>query len=456
MKTQVFRTSRDENERLTPVSFHARRSERIQTDPDVEIRLDPSVRYQQVRGFGGAITEAAAYTLSRLPEAARNEVIGACFDAEVGNRYTMSRLHINSCDFSLENYDYVADGDRSLESFDISREERWVLPVVRQARETAGGQLFLLAAPWSPPGWMKTNGEMNHGGSLLPEFRPTWAAYLVKYLQAMRAHGVTVSALSAQNEPAATQTWDSCVYSAPEEREFVKKHLGPTLHENDLGDVKLLIWDHNRDIMVERVRGVLSDPEAAQYVWGVGHHWYQGEEFENLSLVHDAFPDTHLIFTEGCQEGGVHLGSWFTGERYGRNIIGDMRNWVEGWTDWNIVLDETGGPNHVGNYCDAPIIADTKSGELHYNSSYWYIGHFSRFVSPGSTRIDSRSAGSYVEGVSHVAFETPEGSIVTVVMNESDRDYTLRVKPTGTQEDLSMVSIEIPAHGIITAIFPES
>lgn len=461
MNTQVLRSSRGEGERLTSVPFQRLRSHR-HSRADVQIVVDASMKYQQVRGFGGAITEAAGYTLARLPEAARSEVVSAYFDGEAGNHYTMTRLHINSCDFALENYDYVAEGDRSLSSFDISREERWVLPVVREARAAAGGALFTLASPWSPPGWMKTNGQMNGGGTLLPEFRTTWAAYLVAYLQRMRSLGIDVSGLSAQNEPAAMQTWDSCVYSASEEREFVKNHLGPGLRENELGEVKLLIWDHNRDIIVERVRDVLSDPEAARFVWGVGHHWYQGEEFEHLSAIHDMFPDTHLIFTEGCQEGGVHLGAWFTGERYGRNIIGDMRNWVEGWIDWNIVLDETGGPNHVGNYCDAPIIADTRSGELHYNSSYWYIGHFSRFVPPGSTRIASSFLGTIPAQLSHVAFAIPDGSIVTVVMNESDGDHTVTITPNQGGGDRGSgntgdgappgLSVEIPAHGIITAI----
>jgi glucosylceramidase len=449
---EVFRTRRDEAERLTPISCD--QVPAGHRDCDIQIVVDPTVRYQRIRGFGGAITEAAAYTLSRLPERVRDQVITAYFDPAVGHRYTMSRLHINSCDFSLENYTYVSPDDRSLNSFDLSREERWVLPVVRQAQTVAGAPLFLLASPWSPPDWMKTNGEMNNGGKLLPEFHSTWAQYVVKYLYAMRNRGVPVQAISVQNEPAATQTWDSCRYSAAEERDYVKNHLGPALHENGLEAVKLLIWDHNRDLVFERAREVLSDPAASRYVWGVGHHWYGSEEFQNLSTVHDSFPDTHLIFTEGCQEGGVHLGQWFTGERYGRNIIGDLRNWVEGWIDWNIVLDETGGPNHVGNNCDAPIIADTRSGELHYNSSYWYIGHFSRFVPPGSTRISSTDAALSETAASHVAFETPDGSLVTVVMNESDDDLRVEIATDHERSgsERSGTVLELPAHSIVTVV----
>jgi len=436
------------------------------TTDSTEIRVVPGRKFQPIRGFGGAVTEAAAYTLSRLPENTRHQIISDYYDPTSGHGYVMSRVHIHSCDFSLENYTYVADGDRSLGSFDMAREERWVLPVLRRAQLDAGRPLFLLASPWSPPGWMKTNGDMNGGGSLLPEFRRTWADYVLRYLQSMSSRGAPVAALSVQNEPAAVQVWDSCIYSAREERDFVRDYLGPALHQSQLADVKLLIWDHNRDLVFERAKDVLSDTAASQYVWGVAHHWYNSEEFDNLSRVHDAFPEKHLIFTEGCQEGGVHLGEWYTGERYGRNIIGDLRNWVEGWIDWNIVLNETGGPNHVGNYCDAPIIADTRSGEIHYNSSYWYIGHFSRFVPPGSVRIESVGSGD-AANPTHCAFETPSGDIVVVIMNESDVDMAVdlqflalddekpalsRTPTTNDHSSRTGVHLELPGHSIITAV----
>ncbi|MFW6361886.1 MAG: glycoside hydrolase family 30 protein, partial [Spirochaetota bacterium] len=375
------------------------------------------------------------------------------------------RLHINSCDFSLENYSYVDDYDTRLESFDISREARWVIPTVQEAGALAGRPLFLLASPWSPPAWMKSNGRMNGGGTLLPEFRRTWADYYVRYVQAMAARGIKIAALTVQNEPAAEQLWDSCLYSAAEERDFLRDYLGPALQGVETGvetrdgagfsGLKLLIWDHNRDLVFERARTVLSDQAAARYVWGVGHHWYVSEEFENLSRLHHAFPDQHLVFTEGCQEGGPQVGEWFTGERYGRNIIGDMRNWVEGWIDWNIVLDENGGPNHVGNYCDAPVIADTAAGEVYFNSSYWYIGHFSRFVPPGSLRIASDDAGAAGEagtadpsaGLHHIAFLTPAGELVIVIMNESERDRRVALC---WASNAAAASCEVPAHSIVT------
>ena len=164
-----------------------------------------------------------------------------------------------------------------------------------------------------------------------------------------------------QNEPAAKQTWESCLYTAEEERDFVRDHLGPALHAAGHADVKLLVWDHNRDLLVERATPIYADAEAARYVWGAALHWYVSEDFTQSSALHAAFPDKHILFTEGCWEGGVKLGQWDRGERYSRNMIGDLRNWVCGWIDWNMVLDTRGGPNHVGNWCDAPVLVDAET-----------------------------------------------------------------------------------------------
>ncbi|PYZ96398.1 glucosylceramidase [Alteribacter lacisalsi] len=406
-----------------PIPFE---SENSGGEPPVTV--DPGTEYQEWMGFGGAFTEAAAYTLSQVSPAHRERAITAYFSEGDGLGYNLGRTHIHSCDFSLENYTYVDEGDTALDSFSIDRENKYVLPLIHDAVKEAGKELTMLASPWSPPAWMKTNGEMNHGGALKPEFREAWARYYVKYIEAMEQAGVPIWGVSVQNEPAAKQVWDSCLYTAEEERDFIKDHLGPAFEQHGLEDKKIVIWDHNRDIIVERAETVLSDPDAAKYVWGTGNHWYVSEEFENLSIVHEKFPDKHLLFTEGCIEGGVQLGAWHTGERYARNIIGDMNNWLEGFIDWNLVLNEEGGPNHVGNFCDAPIIADTKKDELHFNSSYYFIGHFSKFIRPGARRIHSETA---VTDVSVTAFKNPDGSVVLVVLNEKETDVPFAISMEG-------------------------
>ncbi|MYL32004.1 glucosylceramidase [Pontibacillus yanchengensis] len=433
-------TARDTEDRLTEketVSFTS-------DNQEADICIDPSITYQSIFGFGGAFTEATAYTLSQMSEDKRAEVLHKYFDQNEGIGYNIGRVHIHSCDFALENYTYVQEGDVDLATFDISRDHKWVLPLLKDAMKVKGDTIPLLASPWSPPAWMKTNQDMNNGGQLLPEYQQTWAKYYATFIQEYQREGLEIWGVSVQNEPAAVQVWDSCIYSAEEERDFVKNHLGPTLHENGLEDINILIWDHNRDQIVERASTVLSDPEAAKYVWGTGFHWYVSEDFEQVGEVHNRFPDKHLLFTEGCQEGGVKLGEWFTGERYGRNMIGDLNNWTEGYLDWNMVLNEDGGPNHVQNLCDAPIIADTKTNELHYNSSYYYIGHFSKFIRPGALRIGVTNHHDVLETTS---FRNKDGSIAVVVMNESDEHQAFSL---GDCDHL--IHFELPAHSIATYI----
>lgn len=444
---KTYLTQKDSEARLSEQESKIWQTRNAGQTADLEIR--PEVTYQKMLGFGGAFTEAAAYTLSRISEDKRAEVIRSYFDTEDGIGYTIGRVHIHSCDFALGNYTYVEDNDTELKTFDISRDHKWVLPLIKDAMKVKGGGITMLASPWSPPAWMKTNGDMNHGGQLKQEYAEVWARYYTKFIRAYEAAGVPIWGITVQNEPAAVQRWDSCIYSGEEERDFVKNHLGPIMHQEGLQDVNILIWDHNRDVIVERASAVLSDPEAAKYVWGTGFHWYCSEEFENVGKVHDLFPDKHLLFTEGCKEAGVKLGEWFTGEHYGRNMIGDLNNWTEGYLDWNIVLDETGGPNHVNNLCDAPIIADTTTNTLLYNSSYYYIGHFSKFIRPGAVRI-GLEAKSNPAGVYTTAFLNEDGTVAVVVMNESDADHSFSL---GCGEQ--WLELNLPAHAIATYLMEQ-
>jgi glucosylceramidase len=393
------------------------------------VLVDTAQRFQSIEGFGGAFTEAAAVTLDKLKATARAEIIRAYFDPVAGNAYSLCRTHINSCDFALGNYAYTeVPGDVELKHFRIDRDRQSLIPLIKEAQRVAGGSLKLFASPWSPPAWMKTNGEMNHGGKLKPDCRDAWARYYCRYIHEYEREGIPIWGLTVQNEPEATQRWDSCVWSGEEERDFVRDHLGPTLAREGLAGVRVIIWDHNRERMVERAQTVLDDPAAARYVWGVGFHWYCADCFDNVQLVHDLYPDKALVFTEGCQEGGPHTGSWLLGERYGRSMIADLNRWTVGWVDWNILLDETGGPNHVGNYCSAPIIADTRTSAVLYQSSFYYIGHFSRFIRPGAQRILCASSRDDLETT---AFLNPDATIAVVVLNRSERALPFALKYAG-------------------------
>ncbi len=400
-------------------------------------------RFQRLQGFGGAFTEAAAVTWQALGAAQREQVLQDCFSPTAGHGYSLCRVHMNSCDFALGHYAHVpVPGDVELHSFSIERDRQALLPFIQAALKVAGRPIQLMVSPWSPPAWMKSNGQMHGGGKLLPQFRAAWAQCFVRFIQAYEDEGVPVWAVSLQNEPAATQVWDSCLYSAEEERDFVRDHLGPALAGAGLGHVKIVIWDHNRDFLVQRASVVYSDALAAQYVWGAGFHWYGEDHFEQVQLVHDAWPDKQLLFTEGCQEGGPHEGSWALGERYARSMINDLNRWTVGWIDWNLLLNSSGGPNHVGNLCSAPILADLVSNTLLHQSSYFYIGHFARFVRPGAQRVLCAASRQALETT---AFVDQEGAMAVVVMNRSEQAIAFRL-----QVDAASWATELPARAIAT------
>lgn len=445
----VFLTSRDGAARLSPQPPAAFAPAADSHLPAVVV--DAAHRFQTIEGFGGAFTESTAVTLQKMPAAARNEIINAYFNPATGHGYNLCRVHMNSCDFSTGNY-ACADvaGDFELKHFNINRDRQALLPLIKDAFAAAGGPFKLFFSPWSPPAWMKTNGEMNRGGKLKPECRDAWALHYCRFAQAYEKEGVPFWGLTVQNEPEATQRWDSCVYTAEEERDFIRDHLGPALHRDGLDHLKLMIWDHNRDVIYQRAKVVYDDPKAAKYVWGAAFHWYVGDYFENIQRVHEAWPDKQLLFSEGCQECGngfdAWLGNWTVGERYGRSIIQDLNHWTTGWVDWNLVLDETGGPNHVHNFCSAPIIADTRNGKVLYQSSYWYLGHFSRFIKPGARRIVCACGKDELETT---AFVNPDGTIAVVVMNRTDLPVNFVLRHEG-----QMLTLRSPARSIQTICIP--
>lgn len=409
--------------------------------------VDPTKKFQTVIGIGGALTDAAAETFYKLPLADQQEILRAYFDPRQGIGYTLGRTSINSCDFSSESYTYVTNDDLTLASFNIAHDLKYRIPFIKEVLATAGRKHFkLFASPWSPPAWMKSNDSMLHGGHLKRKYYSLWAKYYVKFIQAYRRHGVPIWGLTVQNEPMASQKWESCIYTADQERNFVAQALGPTLEKAGLKGVHIMIWDHNRDMMYQRSEVVLEDPNAARYVWGVAFHWYVGNNFENVQLVHEAFPKIHLMFTEGCNGpfNMAQINDWKWGERYGESMIHDFNNGVVGWTSWNVLLDQQGGPNHVDNFCFAPIIANTKTGKLYFMNSYYYVGQFSKFVRPGARRIVSSSS---TDNLLTTGFLNKDGKIAVIVMN-----------PTGTNQPFYLwmqgraAKTDSPAHSIMTLI----
>jgi glucosylceramidase len=414
--------------------------------------VDPGRRFQTFLGIGGALTDAAAEVFDLLPKAKQRELLSAYFDEAQGIGYKLARTNIHSCDFSSSSYTYVTEGDKALRSFSIAHDRQHRLPFIKQAIAATRGRLNIFASPWSPPAFMKDNNDMLHGGSLKPDFHQSWANYFAKFIKAYQSEGVPIWGMTVQNEPMATQKWESCIYSAEQERDFLKNHLGPTLRREGLADKKVIAWDHNRDLIYQRVSTILSDPQAAKFVWGIGFHWYEpwsgGEPmFDNVRLVHDTFPDKPLVFTEGCVDAfdAQRIGEWRFGEQYGRSMINDFNNGTVGWTDWNVLLDERGGPNHVGNFCFAPVHADTRTGELTYLSSYYYIGHFSKFIRPGARRIASSPSRSQLLST---AFLNPDGKISAIVMNPNEKSASYWLWVDGHAAEANILP-----HSIQTLLF---
>jgi glucosylceramidase len=408
--------------------------------------VDGSAMLQTVLGIGGALTDASAETFFKLPKDRQQELIRAYFDPQNGIGYSLGRTHINSCDFSSQSYTYVKEGDTSLASFDISHDLKWRIPFIKQAMAAAGRDFSLFVSPWSPPAWMKSNTNMLHGGTLLPEYYAAWAEYFVKFIKAYEKEGIPVWGMTVQNEPMASQTWESCLFTAKEECDFVKV-LGPALADAGLADKKLLVWDHNRNLMFQRAQGVLDDPQAAKYVWGVGFHWYSGDNFENVKRVKEAYPSINVLLTEACVYpfNIKKINEWHWGETYAKSMIHDFNNGAVGWTDWNVLLDQTGGPNHVSNFCYAPVIADTRTGQLYYMNSYYYIGHFSKFVRPGARRIVSSST---TDNLMTTAFLNPDGRIAVIVLNLTEQEQPFSLWSGGRAAKTSS-----PAHSIMTLVY---
>jgi glucosylceramidase len=448
----VYSTSSETNQRLTATDTISFSKATQPFETEICVFVNPKKTFQKILGIGGAITDASAEVYAHLSENKKQEFIDSYYNRTKGIGYTLARTTIGSCDFSSDSYSYIDEGDKELKTFSINHDKRFKIPLIKQALNAVGNQFILYASPWSPPAFMKDNNSMMHGGKLLPQYYNAWANYYPLFIRAYEKEGIPVWGISIQNEAMATQKWESCIYSAEEERDFLKNFLGPVLKKQGFGNTKIIVWDHNRDLINQRANTIFDDATASKYAWGIGFHWYEtwagGEpKFDNVAKVHEAYPEKNILFTEGCVEkfSTENLYYWQNAERYGRSMINDFNSGAVGWTDWNILLDEKGGPNHVGNYCFAPVHADTKTGELIYTPSYYYIGHFSKFVLPNAKRVSTATSRSQLLSTS---FVNPNGKMVTVVMNESNNLIKYKLI-AGSLE----VKVHIPAHSIQTLCY---
>lgn len=458
------------------------------------VNLYPGFTYQEILGFGGAMTESAAYVLSLLPEQMRKEAVRAYFD-EGG--YTLLRVPVDSCDFSLGMYQAVPDSDPELTSFSIERDRKYIIPALREAIEMADRPVSVLLSPWSPPPQWKTppamlknihspedlkkllppelvdvelekvspvlqeliaglkaslesgQGIRKCGGHLKPEFYGSWARYLVKYVQAYLDEGIPVRWLSIQNEAQAATPWDSCQWTAAEEKIFLRDYLYPAVEQAGLTDrVGILFWDHNKENLLDRTMEML-DQQTRPMVAGAAFHWYSGDHFDAVRMVHERYPELRLIFTEGCCP-IVPSGSaedLQQGVQYAHDMIGNLNSGMDAWFDWNLYLDEQGGPNHVKNFCSAPIMLDGHGG-YEKRTSYHYIRQITRHIQPGAVRIGSTK---YTLDLDITAFRNPDKEIVAILLNRGSEERSVNLRFEG-----KVCKLKIPTQGIISVRIKET
>lgn len=419
-------------------------------NPDAEhslVNVYSQVQYQTFQGFGGMFTEAGGYCLKQVGEATAEKIMEDLFGQD-GLQYSCGRVHLGSCDASLSNYSQLEDPeDLEMTGFSLERDHQYLIPMIKKAQAISGRPLSLMVSPWSPPAFMKTNGERNHGGKLKPEYREFWAKYICRFIKEYQKLGIEFSMLTLQNEASATQTWDSCIYSAEEEREYLRNYLIPELKKQGLGHIQILIWDHNKEKALDRALETINDDEMKELISGVAVHWYSGDHFEALDMLRKIYPDKRVVFSEGGLEWwrfeeNDHLGR---AEMHAHDILGDLNNGTDCFLQWSMIFDHKGGPNHVQNLCQTSIMCNTDNGTYVKTLPYYYIAHFSRFIHPGAVRI---GFSRYTDKLEVTAFMNPDKKIAVVVLNRQDEDISYVLK-----DGNRICELTAPKHSISTVTY---
>ncbi|MBU5480338.1 glycoside hydrolase family 30 protein [Blautia sp. MSJ-19] len=389
------------------------------------INIYPQMKYQKLEGFGGAVTDSAGYVFSLLNEEQKSEMVNQYFSTE-NMAYNQVRIPIDSCDFSLEHYEADSDpDDTEFQKFSFARVEKYILPLLDAAEKAYGGKLDIMLSPWSPPAYMKTTGERNHGGKLKPEYRKRWAEYICRYIEEYRNRGYHVTKLTMQNEPKAVQTWDSCIYTAEEQKEFLRDYLWPSLKAHGLDDIGIYLWDHNKERVFEWAETII-DAETTSMIRGMAFHWYSGDHFEALRMIREKYPDKQLLLSEACIEYSKFSADDYlnNAQKYAHDMMGNLNEGMNTFLDWNLILNEEGGPNHVGNFCDAPYLFDRNSKELKESNILGYLWHFTHFLEPGAVRI---GVSRYTDKLEVTAFEKDD-KITFVILNRTDEELTAHIR----------------------------
>ncbi|PRP68245.1 glycoside hydrolase family 30 protein [Nonlabens agnitus] len=472
LNVEIYETSAAGNQLAKIEASQDSKSDRI-------ITIDDQKTYQTITGFGGAFTESSAYLLNRLSKKNRDTIIDAYFSRE-GANYSLTRTHMNSCDFSLDQYSYSpVEDDMELEHFTIEEDRDDLIPMIKDAMAASQDGFKIFASPWTAAPWMKDNNAWV-GGSLLPKYYDTWALFFSKYIDAYEAEGIPIWGFTVENEPHGNgNNWESMHFTPKEMTDFVQFHLGPKLEADGYGDKIILGYDQNRAGLREWVDVMYENEETSKYFDGTAIHWYEStyEVFpEELQYAHNKAPDKYLIETEGCVDSEIphwRDDAWYWSKeatdwgwdwaseeqkylhpkyapvnRYARDIIGCLNNWVDGWVDWNMVLDRQGGPNWFENWCVAPVIVDPDADEVYFTPLYYTMAHFSKFIRPGAQMIEVDNPDKDLVAT---AAKNPDGSIAFVIFNEGmeQKDYTLRFRE-------SEINIKLGPQSLQTVVLPNN
>ncbi len=472
LEVQVFETSASGNKLKNITEFTT-------GDKPVSIKLLPEEKFQTITGFGGAFTESSAYLLNKLGKENRKKIIDAYFSKD-GANYSLTRTHMNSCDFSLSNYSYSpVEGDKNLEHFSIKEDKDDLIPMIKDAMAASEDGFKIFGSPWTAAPWMKDNNKWV-GGKLLPEYYDTWALFFSKYVDAYKEEGIDIWGFTVENEPLGNgNNWESMHYTPEEMTEFVVNHLGPKLEADGKGDLKILGYDQNREHLKEWVEVMFRDEASSKYFSGTAIHWYAStyEVFpEELQYAHEKAPNKLLIQAEACIDAQVPVWQddrWYWKKeatdwgfdwapdadkhlhpkyapvnRYARDIIGCLNNWVDGWVDWNMVLDTKGGPNWFKNWCIAPIIVDPQKDEVYMTPLYYTMSHFSKYIRPGAVRIGLEKSD---QALLVTAAKNPDNSIAVVIFNDSEDSKSINLSLNNRSNDIT-----INAKAIQTIIIPDT
>lgn len=449
LEVEVYETSAQGNslKKLTEFS---------KSENPVLITLNPEEKFQTITGFGGSFTESSAYLLNKLSAANRKKILNAYFSEE-GANYSLTRTHIASCDFSLSNYTYAKiENDKLLENFTIEDDKDDLIPMILGAKAISKEGFKIIASPWTSPPWMKDN-KKYVGGKLLAEFNDSFALYFSKYLEAYKKEGISIWGVTVINEPHGNgNNWESTLFSPKEMTDFVQNHLGPKLEKDGWADVKILGYDQNRAGLPEWVDEMYRDEKTSKYYAGTAIHWYESTyDFlpDALQYAHNKSPNKYLIQTEACVDSEIphwNDDAWYWSKeatdwgwdwasekdkhlhpkyapvnRYATDIIGCLNNWVDGWVDWNMVLDKQGGPNWFKNWCVAPVIVDPEKDEVYFTPLYYTMAHFSKFMRPGAVKIGCTINH---KDLMTTAVKNPDGKIAVVIFNPTSKKYNLEIK----------------------------